>query len=374
MRKIILPSIVLLICSMWSPLNAQDDIPNLLKSGVADFNKVAEGYLAPAGNAFVSGLGSNWYNTAETHKILGFDLRIGVNASMAPSSDQMFSLAGLTNLVPSDPSITQAPTFAGTGNGVRLNLMQPRYLSDGTTANPLYDGGRGIITSFNTPSGVSQFVPSANVQLTLGLPLHNDLMVRFVPTVKSNGAEMSLWGVGVKNNFKKLIPGFKLLPFSASIMVAYNQLDASYAFPVSAQVTPEDLISGDLEYIPDPRSGGYTTQGMKLSASSLTANIIVSKDLLFVTPYLGFGITQTNFDLTMAGNYPTLGDPVNTGNNNYKMQIKDITDPITISSSQVMPGATVGLRFKILFVFSAHAQYTIQKYPTASVGFGIGIR
>ena len=382
MKKIFLPAILFLICSAWTSLKAQDQISNIFKSGVADLNTVAEGYLIPGGNAFAAGMGTNWYNTADTHSVLGFDLRIGVNATQAPASDQVFSLAGLKNLKTNDPTITTAPSFTGKGNGVQLNLMQPRYMSDGTTSNPLYKNGTGVITSFTSPGGISQYVPSASLQLTVGLPLHNDLMIRLVPTVKTNGVEASVWGIGVKNNFLKLIPGLKLLPIDAAVMLAYNQLDLNYAFPTSAQITPDKLVGKDANGQPSPgyvdapntTDKTYTTQGVKMSASALTANVIVSKKLLFLTPYVGFGITRTSFDLKMAGNYPTLGDPVNTGNNTYKMTIKNITDPINISSKQVMPGATIGLRFKVLLVLTAHAQYTFQKYPTASVGFAIGMR
>jgi len=374
MKKIFLPALFFLICSAWTSLKAQDQISTIFKSGVADLNTVANGYLIPGGNAFAAGMGTNWYNTADTHSVLGFDLRIGVNSTQSPASDQFFSLTGLTNLKTNNSGITTAPSFTGKGNGVQLNLMQPRFMSDGTTENPLYKNGTGVITSFTSPEGISQYVPSASLQLTVGLPLHNDLMIRLVPTVKTNGVEASVWGIGVKNNFIKLIPGLKLLPFDAAVMLAYNQLDLKYAFPASAQITPEDLVSQDMGYIPDPNSNDYTTQGMKMTASALTANVIVSKNLLFLTPYVGFGITQTSFDLKMAGNYPTLGDPVKEGNNAYKMTINNITDPINISSKQVMPGATIGLRFKVLFVLTAHAQYTFQKYPTASVGFAIGMR
>jgi len=373
MKKIVYAAIILSIGGFSSSLKAQEDISNIFQSGVVDLNKVANGYLTPAGNSFAAGMGSNWYNTAATHKVFGFDLRVGVNATQAPVADQMFSLAGLTNLKTNDPSITQAPTFVGSGSGVDLKLMQPQFLADGG-ANPLYNGGAGVITSFKSPSGVSKFVPSASLQLSVGLPFYNDVMFRYVPTVTSNGAEGSLWGVGIKHNFKKWIPGLKLLPFDASVMVAYNQFDISYAFPTSSQITPEKLVSGGLDYIPDPLSNDYTTQGIKMNAKSVTANLIVSKKLMFLTPYVGFGVTKTDFNLTMVGNYPTLGDPVNTGGNTYKMQIKNISDPINVTSSQMLPGATFGLRAKILFIFTAHAQYTMQKYPTASVGFGISLR
>jgi len=374
MRKVLVSSLLLLFVSLGYSLKAQDDISDIFKSGMADLNKVAEGYLAPAGNAFAAGMGSNWYNTADTHKLLGFDFRIGISGTQIPVSDQMFSLEGLENLKAMDPNVSQAPTFGGSADGVELSLMQPRYLKGGSEENPLYDNGNGVITSFTTPSGLTRYVPSASLQLTIGLPLKNDLIVRFVPTIKNSGVETSLWGIGLKNNFKELIPFFKYLPFSLSALVAYNQFDISYAFPTSAQVTPDKLVSEDLGYVPAAESSDYTDQGMKMSASSLTANIIISKNFIFFTPYLGVGVIRTNFDLKMAGNYPTLGDPVDTGGGEYKMQIINKIDPVSFSSSQVMPGATLGFRLKILGIISAHAQYTLQKYPTASIGFGLGMR
>ena len=93
-------------------------------------------------------MGTNWYNTAAVHKPFGFDLTIGGGLVEVPMAEQMFSLTDLTNLKPADPNITQAPTFGGTGPGVDLNLMQPHYLSDGTTVNPYWNNGTGIITSF----------------------------------------------------------------------------------------------------------------------------------------------------------------------------------------------------------------------------------
>ena len=144
MKKLSHLAAVLILCSAVTTLKAQSDISEIFKAGVADLNTVANGYLTPAGNSFAAGLGTNWYNTAAVHKPFGFDLTIGGGLVQVPMTEQMFSLTGLTNLVPTNTSITQAPTFGGTGPGVELNLMQPHYLGDGT-ANPLYPGK---ITSF----------------------------------------------------------------------------------------------------------------------------------------------------------------------------------------------------------------------------------
>ena len=371
MKKIILSVLImLLIGGFYSNMNAQNDILNIFKSGLSDLNKVANGYLTPAGNCFSAGLGSDWYNTAAVHKPFGFDLTIGADIIQAPLSDQTFSLSGLTNLKTTDASMTSAPSFTGKGNGVELNLMQPQYLSNGQS-NPYYPGK---IVSFTTPSAVSQYVPTASIQFTIGIPFINDVSVRFVPKVSVSGFETSLWGIGIKHDFKQWIPVVKDLPFDAAIVLAYSKFDLKYAFPASYQVTPDKLVSSGTETIPDPNSSSndYTTQGLKVSASAQTANLVFSKKIAIITPYAGVGITNTSFDLSMVGNYPTLGDPVQSGNT-YKMQIKNVSNPVNLNSNQVMTNATLGIRLKLTLI-TLHAQYAFQKYPVASAGFGISFR
>ena len=370
MKKMFLSVItVLLAGSFFSILTAQEDISNIFKAGVVDMNKVAEGYLNPAGKSFAVGLGSNWYNTAAVHKTWGFDLTFGVGAVQAPAADQSFSLTGLTNLKPAVAGTTQAPSFTGSGDGVLLNLMQPQTVNG--KANPLYPG---VITSFTTPSGVSKYVPTASIQFTIGLPIINDLSIRLVPTVKVKGFEASIWGIGIKHNIKQWIPVVKDLPFDAALLLAYSKFDMKYAFPAESRITPDNLVSGgSAQYIADPNSNDYTTQGMKVSAASKTVNLIFSKKISVLTPFIGFGVTQSDFTLNMVGNYPTLGEPVLSGTT-YKMQIKNITNPINLTPpSETMTNATLGLRVK-LAIITIHAQYAFQKYPVASAGFGISFR
>ena len=369
MKKIVLSVVTILLAGGFSSyVNAQKDISNIFKAGFVDLNTLAGGYLKPAGNSFSSGLGSNWYNTAEVHKPWGFDLTLGVGVVQAPQSDQTFSLTGLKNLTPTDPSMTSAPTFTGKGEGVELNLMQSQTLATGQ-ANPYYPGK---IVSFTTPKGVSKIIPTASLQFTIGVPYVNDVSIRLIPTIKTSGFEASLWGIGIKHNFKQWIPGFKDLPFDASVVLAYSKFDVKYGFPTDNLVTPDKLVSDGVSFIPDPNSSDYNNQGMKVSSNAETANLVFSKNFLFFTPYIGFGITNTSFDLSMTGNYPTLGDPVQSGNT-YKMKIKNITNPINFKSSEVMANATLGFRLK-LAVISVHAQYEFQKYPVASAGFGFTFR
>jgi hypothetical protein len=327
-----------------------------MKAGVDDMNKLAEGYLKPAGIGFSSGLGSNWYNTAATHKLLGFDLTVGASVAMTPSSDQTFSLDGFQKLT---TTATSAPTFGGSGAGVPMTLKQ-----NGT-----------VISQFTTPKGYSKYTPTPNLQLTLGLPLGNDLSVRYAPSLKLDGMNMEFWGVAVKHDVKQWIPVVKSLPFDASVLVGYSNFSMDYSF--KSAITPDVLKQGGTLGVYDGTGIDWAKagQGFDIKANALTANLIVSKKVAFFTPYLGVGFTKANFDISFAGKYPVLGNPITAPGANFgKLSVDAVNDPINLSYSEFMPGATVGFRMKVLFVLALHAQYTVQKYPTASVGFGINIR
>jgi hypothetical protein len=341
-----------LMLLMPAMLNAQSDITNLFKAGATDIQTLAQGYIKPVGYGFADGLGTNWYNTAATHKVLGFDITIGAGGLFVPSSDKTFSLAGLQALQVVNGQTT-APTIGGKGDGVELRLTAP----NGQT-----------ITDFTTPKGVTPVIPAVNAQITIGLPLGNDLSFRFVPNIHNNNYKVGLWGIGLKHNIKQWIPGVKLLPFDAAVMVGYTHVNFNYNF--SNSIMPSDLA--DPSYTLNvPADVSYDNQGMRLSASSLMANIIVSKRLLFFTPYVGFGVTSSNFDFNFTGNYPVLGT-YHADNNS--IDVKTLVNPIPLHYSSFSPGLTVGFRLKILWILAFHAQYTLQKYSTASIGFGINIR
>lgn len=332
-------------------LNAQNDISQLFKAGAADIQTLAQGYIKPVGYGFADGLGTNWYNTAATHKVLGFDITVGAGGLLVPSSDKTFSLLGLTALQ-APAGVTTAPTIGGKGDGVPLQLIE---------------NGQ-VITSFTTPKGVTPVVPAVNAQITIGLPLGNDLSFRFIPNLHNNRYKVGLWGIGLKHNIKQWIPGVKLLPFDAAIMVGYTHVNFSYNF--NSAITPADLA--DPNYTLNVPAGiSYDNQGMQLTANSLMANIIVSKRLLFFTPYLGFGVTSSNFNFNFTGNYPVLGT-YHASNNS--IDVNTLVNPIPLHYSSFSPGLTVGFRLKILWIFAFHAQYTLQQYSAASVGFGINIR
>ncbi len=358
-------SVVSILLFATTSLTAQKDIVNIFNSQLADVNTLAKGYLSPAGSAFATGLGSNWYNTADVHSTFGFDVTIGTGFVHIPTEDQSFNLtgsSGLSSTLVPQGGATTAPTFGGFNkNGTGLNLMMP---------NPVPGGSPISVASFNTPKGVASYVPTASVQVTVGLPFINDVTLRFMPKVSMGGFEASMWGLGIKHDIKKYIPVVALVPFfDASVMVNYSKMDMNFDF--STPITPATMVNPSV--LSPFTASSYAGQGMNISASAMSANLLVSSKLLFLTPYLGLGLTRTNFDLTMAGNYPTMGGLELVGDS-PKMKIIDKKDPINFNASELMPSATVGLRVKILFLLTAHVQYTMQKYPVASAGFGFSFR
>ncbi len=56
-----------------------------------DAQKLLQGYTHPLAKSFIYGLNTGWAHTAKTHKQLGFDLTLGVGASMVSDADLSFN-------------------------------------------------------------------------------------------------------------------------------------------------------------------------------------------------------------------------------------------------------------------------------------------
>jgi len=374
MKKNFIVTLLMLTLGLLSQkVRAQGDISNVFKAG-GDLNQVATGYIKPLGVGFATGMGSNWYSTASTHKTLGFDITVKAGAIFVPTSDQTFDLTTLSkNLVP-DGGAKTAPTFAGSGKGVGLTLYSPSTTINGTSIGPQK------LTSLTTPDGVSNIFPTVCVQGSIGLPLKTELTVRYLPKLPLQSVNCSLWGVGIKHDIKQWIPGISLLPFSLSVMAAYTKFDMDYSF--DNKITPALLTNNPTELDAAAKSIVYSNsnQGFGISSTSLMANVLISKDLLFFTPYLGLGFSQNNFHFGFNGDYPYLSSinqpktiATTTTPRTVVYNVSNLNNPVQLDYNTFMPGATVG--FKLNFVIlHINAQYTFQQYPVASLGLGLGIR
>jgi len=289
------------------------EFETIVTSGITDANTYLKNYMNPFAASLGNGLANGWYNTAKPHKTLGFDLTVNMNFAIIPDAASQFDFNDDTynNLRLANPSEgSMLPTFTGNTTDTRLEIFGEREI-DGET----YNFEQEIVA----PDG-------------FGL---SDLPGPLAVSFRS-------FGFGVKHDFKQWIPGMKLLPFDLSGLVGYNKISTTYQI--------------------DETAGQFAEFG----ASATTIQAIISKKLLFFTPYAGLGLNIVNSNFAMRGDY------VFNENTNEEVTV---TDPIDIAfDGSGGPRFTVGARVKILWVLALNVDYTIQKYNTLSVGVGLNIR
>ncbi len=330
------------------PLKSQD-FEELVKSGTQDANTYLSKYMNPFAGSLGNGLASGWYNTAKPHKTLGFDLTASIGMAIIPDASKVFTFneADYNNLTLSPASSNnQLPTFIGgeyTGGG-QLEVDGNREVAPGVSFNgsQQFDVPNGIDVDFPGPLAI----PVPNFQLGVGIIKNTDIIVRFTPELNFEDVSFKQFGLGVKHDFKQWIPGMKLLPFDLSALVAFNTINSTYQI--------------------DEANDQYA----EFKTSATTFQVLISKKLLFFTPYAGLGVNAINSTFDLKGDY-TFSDNGLGGSG----ESVTVTDPVALDFTG-NGGArfTVGARFKILWVLAAHVDYTFQTYNTLNVGFGINIR
>ena len=330
------------------------EIGNLMATGPHDAQLLMQPYITPAVNAFGAALGSGWYNTAEPHKLGGFDITFTTNVAIIPKKYESFLIDEnqLSYLRLHDQALDETPTVAGeTEEGPVMDYSFNEYTQP----------------AFNMPQGLNtNYVPSPMIQAGIGLVKGTEVMVRFLPNLHIKGNELGLWGIGVKHDIKQWIPGLKKLPvLQLSVMYGYTRL---HTF-ISLDLKPEGINAGSL---PGADSRPWDNQTMKLITETHTANILVSANLPVVCFYGGIGFLTTKTNLKLEGDYPTvyidgstpsvmaLVDPIN-------MEIKNQDGSIT------KPRFNAGIRFKMA-VITIHFDYSWANYSVLSGGLGISFR
>lgn len=317
MKKFILHAILIMTLSILSsPVLSQKDVVVLLEGSLKDANTLAKHYLEPLGKSFGTGLNNGWYNTAKPHKLFGFDLTVTASIVIPSSGNKTYTIPN--NL--EDWTVTtgnnESPTVTGSGNGITLTHRNQ--------AN----------TYITLPKGENlRFIPTPIIQAGVGLPFNTELTGRFIPKMNIGGyGQISLWGVGIKNEFKEFIPGLKALPINVSAFIGYTKLQSD--FEISAA----------------------QDQNLIFEASGFTGRLLVSKSIPVVTIYAGIGYSKSTTDILLQGDY-------NVG----------IPDPISFDITNSGINANIGFRIK-LAVIAFHFDYAIGKYAAYNTGVGINFR
>lgn len=316
---------------------AQDGMEAILLADPADANKLLGAYVNPAMTGLIYGMNSGWYHTAKVHKVLGFDITIGLNASMVPSEDEIFSFASL-NLSSVTSTSANAATIAGPKLSPAVNVN--------TTFN-----GTPVTATFNMPEGVRDdlplnAVPTPAVQFNLGLPAKFEAMLRLVPKVGQDEVKGSLLGLGLKKEITSWFGPMEKTPLHVSLLAAFTSMNVDY------DLQKESSIPG-------------TNQAAEFKLNSYTIQAIASLNFPVINFYGGFGYSAGNSSLKMLGTYNL--------DYNGGTFTRTIVDPINLDFDASGFRTTVGTRLSLGF-FKIFADYTLQEYNTISAGIAFSIR
>lgn len=314
--------------------SAQDGFEGYLLTDNNDRSKLIEAYISPAMKGLIYGMNNGWYHTAKVHKPFGFDISIGLNASLVPEEDEMFTLSGLTSV--NTGSITAA-TVAGSENTTPL-----------TTVN-FIEGGTAYSTTFNAPGGVKESlplsaVPAPAVQISLGLPAKFEVSLRLVPKVGSDDVKGNLFGLGLKKEITSWFGPMEKTPLHVSLLAAYTTMNVDYNIESDGNISVQNGLA-------EFKLNAYTVQA------------IASLNFPIINIYGGFGYGSGSSTLKMLGDYSLTYGPLT----------RTISNPLTSDFDASGFRTTAGLRLSLGF-FKIFGSYTLQEYNTANLGIAFSIR
>lgn len=345
------------VFALSNTAKAQDGFENILLADGADSNKLMQAYFAPAMEGFIYGMNNGWYHTAKVHKVLGFDLTVGLSSAMVPSEKELFSVSalGLTSVTSTSPT---ASTFAGPNTETTFTVTKTVTIND--PSSPANGQSRTVTANFNTPGGVTGDLPLGGVpapvaQLNIGLPYKMEAMVRFFPETKvgDDGGKASMYGIGLKKEITSWFGPIDKLPLHVSLLAAYTSMDVNYGFA--------DVSTGNFQ---------MANASADFELRSYTAQAIASLNFPFINFYGGIGYSGGTSKFKMVGTYK--GDfTYSEGGQTYTYS-ETLTPPNMDFDASGFK-TTIGARFSLWFL-KIFADYTIQEYNTVSAGIAISIR
>lgn len=325
--------------------NAQDGFDELIRSNSKDATTLFNAYATPLFKGFGTGLNSGWNNTAATKKLLHFDLRITANGAFVPAVDKTFDVTkiGLTNQVRLDPT---SPTSIAQTFGGDKDAPAPLMA--------LYDKSGNKVGNFTMPDAVIHVIPAPTIQLTVGLIKNTDVTFRITPDIKvgDDVGKVGMFGIGFKHNIiKDFVPASS---FDLAVAVNYNRIK----YTKDLDVQPEGGAT------PSPgSSNNFSGQTIDATFSGTNVQAILSKKLLFFTPFISVAYQTAKTDVGVLGNYPVQNSPTT---------YETITNPVKINQTNVN-GLRTDVGFQLnLAVFRIYASGSLGEYKSVNGGIGLG--
>ncbi len=332
MKKLSL--IVLLTFSTYA--SAQSNANEIFAAGVEDANKFINDYLSPVSEGMLYSLSGGWYNTADAKPLGGFEISVIGNMAQSPNKKKSFVLntTDYENLQFQDGSLSKSVSTAlGDIKGIGVYV-------DGPLAGDIDR------EDFELPTGLASeninFVPSAFVQVSVGLIKGTEIKARFLPKINTEDAKLGLYGIGIQHDFTKLFPADKILPIAISGVIGYTHLDGSYDF------TDQNVIAGE-------------NQKLDMEMNTWVFQAVVSTKMPIINFYGGLGYLTGKSKINVLGTY------------SGGLLTQPVTDPFSINTKANGVTANIGTKLKLGF-FRLHVDYSIAEFNNLSFGVNFGFR
>ncbi|SHF41396.1 hypothetical protein SAMN03080594_10443 [Arenibacter palladensis] len=330
MKYIVLTGILFLSAFGFS----QSNVNELFAAGIDDAEQFSDSYFGPVSEGAIYSLSNGWYNSADSKPLGGFEISIiGNMTSFKGKEDKkafVLNTADYENLQFVDGSTSKSVSTAlGDLEGIRVYV----------------EGGE----EFELPTGLASeninFIPSAFLQLSVGLIKGLEVKARFLPKIDTEDVAVGLYGVGLQYDFSKLLPADKILPVALSAVAGYTHLNASYDF------TDSNIVDG-------------SDQQIEVDMNVLTVQAVASTKLPVINFYGAIGYVSGKSTTDVLGTYRVQsGLLINT----------TYTDPFSLTRKANGVSGTLGAKLKLGF-FRLHADYSLAEFNNLTVGVNFGFR
>ena len=319
---------------------SQSNVNELFAAGINDAEKFSDSYFGPVSEGAIYSLSNGWYNTADSKPLGGFEISIiGNMTSFKNKEDKktfVLNTADYENLQFVDGSTTK-PVSTALGDLEGINVF--------VEADVL-----GVPTreEFELPTGLASeninFIPSAFLQVSVGLVKGLEVKARFLPKIDTEEVALGLYGAGLQYDFSKLLPADKILPVALSAVIGYTHLNATYDF------TDSNIVDG-------------SDQKIDVDINVLTVQALASTKLPVINFYGGIGYVSGKSTTDVLGTYNVQSGPFQ----------ETYVDPFTLTRKASGVSGTLGAKLKLGF-FRLHADYSLAEFNNLTVGVNFGFR
>ena len=263
-------TLVLLLASFFSVINAQKDVTGFLNYGLFNAKVLSGQYLMPYSKMISSALITDLEATARVKHPGGIDLKIGINYSFVPASGFLFNVndmiasGALKDISLASGSVEKAPTVAG-----KFLQGQGRPVLE-------YNGNGG--SEMPNGSGFSSMMAPV-VALSAGIGANTEIGMRYMlPFSSEKAGDAKMYGVTLKHSLKRYFPFLRRTPFlQAAIVGNFSQYKSNIDVSYKGQADQQLNISA-IGY------GGGLLVGMDFPVFGFTGNI-------------GYAVTSNEFSL-----------------------------------------------------------------------------